>query len=486
MAKKENPKPAVRRRKKPEPRCSPKLSPARVLPVPPDDSGSTPRVRIRMYRVGVGDCFLITLPRAGGEDFRLLLDCGVHTAQKSGADKLRDAVADIMEETQGKLDVVVATHEHWDHISGFSQAKDQFDQCSAEEIWLAWTEDDKDPLARSIANGKHRALTALRGAETRMHLAGMAGNDNPLTSLLGFYGGGGGKKSVEAWSVLKAMSKTIRFHKPGDPPIEVPGADARFFVLGPPRDEAAIARDAPRKSGDEVYAFGAYRRMVEELEPAMQDRPSTIFDERFAASLASSRAMPFFAARYWSAFSPDEQRVERAEGSQDWRRIDTDWMGAATTLALKLDEDTNNTSLVLALELGPPDKDGPVVLFAADAQIGNWLSWQKVKWSYRGRTVTGPGLLRRTIVYKVGHHASHNATLKADGLELMDALELALITTDAEMASNVGWGRLPWKSLIERLEEKTKGNVIRSDRPLPEASATVRVTEGNGYFDVEI
>ena len=44
------------------------------------------------------------------------------------------------------------------------------------------------------------------------------------------------------------------------------------------------------------------------------------------------------------------------KGGQDekanWRQIEDDWLGAADGLALKLDSDTNNTSLVLAIELG--------------------------------------------------------------------------------------------------------------------------------------
>jgi hypothetical protein len=33
--------------------------------------------------------------------------------------------------------------------------------------------------------------------------------------------------------------------------------------------------------------------------------------------------------------------------------------------------------------------------------------------------VKAEDLLERTVLYKVGHHASHNATLRQKGLELM-------------------------------------------------------------------
>ena len=105
------------------------------------------------------------------------------------------------------------------------------------------------------------------------------------------------------------------------------------------------------------------------------------------------------------------------EQAQSWRRIDEDWLGSAAQFALNLDSATNNTSLVLAIELSP---GGEVLLFPADAQVGNWLSWQKVQWSLDGnKTVTATDLLKRTVFYKVGHHGSHNATLREHGLELI-------------------------------------------------------------------
>ena len=63
---------------------------------------------------------------------------------------------------------------------------------------------------------------------------------------------------------------------------------------------------------------------------------------------------------------------------QSWRRIDEDWLGSAAQFALNLDSATNNTSLVLAVGLSP---GGEVLLFPADAQVGNWLSWQDFRWT---------------------------------------------------------------------------------------------------------
>ena len=178
--------------------------------------------------------------------------------------------------------------------------------------------------------------------------------------------------------------------------------------------------------------------------------------------------MAFFKERYWTSEKPTD----------DWRRIDADWLGGSTELALQLDSLTNNTSLALAIEL----PDGDVLLFAADAQVGNWLAWQEREWRVGGRTVTGPDLLRRAIFYKVGHHGSHNATLKAQGLELMENLRVAMIPVDKEMAMKKRWNHMPLDELVEALGDKAKGVVLRADAPMPQSRE--KVVETELFFEV--
>ena len=153
---------------------------------------------------------------------------------------------------------------------------------------------------------------------------------------------------------------------------------------------------------------------------------------------------------------------------ESWRKIDHDWLRATEALALKLDNDTNNTSLVLAIELM---ESGKVLLFPGDAQVGNWLSWEKVEWELKDQNgdeviVQGHDLLRRTVFYKVGHHGSHNATLREKGLELFDDPELvAMIPVSEKMVRKKGW-KMPFGPLMERLQEKTMGRVFRADRKI--------------------
>jgi hypothetical protein len=130
-------------------------------------------------------------------------------------------------------------------------------------------------------------------------------------------------------------------------------------------------------------------------------------------------------------------------------------------LALQLDNRTNNTSLVLAFEFAA---SGRVLLFAADAQVGNGLSWSDVKFGTGPDAVTGSDLLARTVYLKVGHHGSHNATLKAKGLERMTDPDLAaFIPVNERDAKQIGWGRMPFQGILDELAARTAGRVIRAD-----------------------
>ena len=130
-------------------------------------------------------------------------------------------------------------------------------------------------------------------------------------------------------------------------------------------------------------------------------------------------------------------------------------------------------SLVLAIEFG----GGDVLLFAGDAQVGNWLSWQDLKWP----DMTGPDLLARTVFYKVGHHGSHNATLREKGLEMMTKLRIAVIPVDQQVAIKMRWGAMPLESLVAALSKQTErnnGQTLRTDIP-PQAHDQWR--HGDGF-----
>jgi beta-lactamase superfamily II metal-dependent hydrolase len=456
---------------------------------------ATPEAVIRMYRVGFGDCFLLTLPRQDAAPFRMLIDCGVAQRTANEAALMQEILRDVIDETKGELDVLVVTHEHYDHVSGLLAAADLFltpgeaadaKRLRVRETWFAWTEDPNDPDARRIALTRREKVQRLsrlavnlardQGAEAQTLAAQIGG-------LIGFFGVAPGEDSKTHLALENARSfgERVSYHRPGEPPITLEGvAGARIWVLGPPFDEAALrVRDNPRETyrlaadaelGHAFFLAGALGNGAR-LDDDPQGDPYAPFDPAYTVALdpgpdglaASSGAHPMTAEM--------EQFLKRHysnDSDQSWRRIDADWLGAAAELALDLDNRTNNTSLVLAIELG---HGGPVLLFAADAQVGNWRSWKETSWTLPdGGTMRGPDLLRRTVFYKVGHHGSQNATLKAEGLELMPDNLVAFIPVDHDAAVSHAWGdKFPLPGLEKALAEKTAGRVVRNDRPFPEA-----------------
>ena len=397
---------------------------------------------------------------------------------------MQKVVAHLAEKTP-HIDVLVVTHEHWDHVSGFSQQSERFKGMTFDNVWVAWTEDPADPLAKKLRAERRSAEDALRMAVTRLGMAGASESAGRVNSLVSFFGAvPGSTEGAMTFAKGLAGKQKLRYCKPSEPPIELEGLpDVRFWVLGPPKDEKLIKKSNPNKGdgygldagpgGSQSFLMAAVARDIKSMgmdaagiEGPIQDP----FDTAQCIPLERARQIPFF-ERFYSGDAGDRSLREKVneEGeivyqdyrNQSWRRIDADWLGSSETMALQLDSATNNTSLVIAIELV---KSGDVLLFPGDAQAGNWLSWQDLKWSVGGKTVTGPELLARTLFYKVGHHGSHNATLQAKGLELMVRDDLvAMVPVNHKMAEKKGWGKMPLPDLMSRLRAKSHGRVLCID-----------------------
>jgi hypothetical protein len=410
-------------------------------------------VRVRMYRQGLGDSFLLTFD-PGGSPKHVLIDSGVLKGTPQGDQRMREVAQNVVAETGGSLDVMVATHEHWDHVSGFAQAKEVWDGLDVDEVWVAWTEDPADELANELRHKKRQALRALVAAAQRLAAApseGARATAERIEGVLDFHGdlGAGGVATTEgALQWVKDRQAKLRYLRPGE---ILPEFGVRVHVLGPPHDRELIKKSDPSKRHPEVYHLaGDTESELGFLAAAggltghdADDRQP--FDKWFRMPARQAKAEPLFKHGYDAP-------------SEAWRRVDADWLGAAGPLALHLDSDTNNTSLVLAFEL---EKDGAVLLFVGDAQVGNWLSWESVE--FKDSEVTSADLLARTVLYKVGHHASHNATLEEKGLELMTSAELAaLIPVNRVTAEKKKWN-MPFPPLYDRLMEKTKGRILDAE-----------------------
>jgi hypothetical protein len=455
-----------------------------------------PRVRIRMYRVGLGDCFLVTL--AGPPLVHILVDCGTLRAATTGA-TMRHVVDDIRQTTGGRLHLLVVTHAHWDHVSGFWSEREAFDAIRVDRVWVGWTENPQDPEAIRLTQSRDDLLESIVlavnllseaepvRAEERAALRAIADRTRQLLEFAGETPGGteapgqdAGARVRDAMAVASLRAgRTPSYVRAGQvvEPEWAPGV--RIYVLGPPSDVAAIVSPGAARTAalhrvsavsqalsvaarfcGSALTFPEYR---DRLDPASRQtfERSLPFDDRFRLETADETARRAYLASY------------DAEGA-GWRRIDADWLTAADDLALQLDNAVNNTSVVLALEL---IDDRRVLLLPGDAQLASWQSWTDLRFTVRQPdgappTVTASELLRRTVFYKVSHHGTNQGTRIEEGLDLMPHDDLmAALSVDARVAAerNPPWN-MPAGDLHRRLLERTRGRVLRSDTGWPAAS----------------
>jgi hypothetical protein len=259
--------------------------------------------------------------------------------------------------------------------------------------------------------------------------------------------------------ILKTIGKAKpQYLLPGRT-LEMPGLPAgsvRIHVLGPPRNYDLLYRKDPKKGESYDHALAAAGMRAERFLNAVGEGSGAASSEEVHYPFAS----PY--KRNAGAHSPELQKIVQRYKCHAgaWRTIDDDWLMQAEALALFLDTFTNNSSLVLAIELVESKK---VLLFAADAQTGNWLSWDDVPWE--DKAVKTDGLLARTVFYKVGHHASHNATLVA-GFEKMTNPDLVAFIPVHKQDSNItkpnGW-KMPAPNLFRKLKEQTSNRVLQMD-----------------------
>jgi hypothetical protein len=449
-------------------------------------------VEIRCYCHGLGDSMLLRFAKEDGKPFWMLIDCGIHSAAKGGAQKMREVVADIAARTGGVIDVVVGTHEHWDHLSAFLQANEQFARITVREVWFSWAENPSDPDARKLDRFKADAAFTLAEASGAVSdSVGMAGVREGIDAILGFVFGAKGERVRDAREKLRGMGSVVRYLEPGTmaPLPDVP--KVRAYVFGPPRDPKLLGIEDILS---ETYAIGGGALPAAPLANAfdlrdgdlsIDDDPSAPFDGMVGRPLSSVLAGDWSTDPNHAADDAFIWTHYLDPGAGNWRRVDNDWLASSVDLALQLDGRTNNSSLVLAFEL---IDSGRVLLFAADAQIGNWLSWSAVTFEEPGKApVKADDLVRRTVFYKVGHHGSRNAT-RAAALEMMDRSNLvAFSPTDESLAGRVGWKDFPAPKTTARLHQLTSGRFIQSDaRWVHDATVPSPVKLGGALKDIVV
>ena len=388
-------------------------------------------VRVRMYNVGFGDWFLIEFPTDGPRPFRVLVDCGAHSSgyprdgwkPEDAADQI---ITDVSDGADPHIDVVVATHRHQDHVSGFEA--EAWGTVSVGEVWMPWTEHPTDAKAASIRRRQLRLASGLVGAlEHKLALGMQPAKVQPLLDLV--------TNSLSNEAAMRTLHRGFRgrpkhrFLSTGRPavlaPEDLPGLTVH--VLGPSRDEKVI-RDMDPPAGQ------SYLRFVDG-GPAASDAT--------AAHRPFGRQFSFDEASYvanWANLALDPAIKQSAADMTE---------GDDVAAAVAIDKAVNGTSLMLMFEFGDA-----YLLFPGDAQWGTWHA-----------ALDDPehrALMERTTFLKVGHHGSHNATPKELLEDVLDGRKIWGAATSVHPIDQ--WPQIPKDELMDRLAEKAT-RVRRSDKP---------------------
>lgn len=443
-------------------------------------------VIIRMYHTGsVGDCFLLLFRKDDEVVFTMLIDCGGYKTKK---EQITACVEDIQSSIiDNTIDLVVVTHEHEDHVSGFNQARTIFDKIKFKQVWMSWAENEDDPLAKKLLAEKGKKVKALqsllernlqqvkarqrvkssyvrysRALEKRSLGLKKAIDLLEFENIASLASPGVRLKISDAMKYVKgkslSKSKSKMYRKPGDVVDDLVGG-VKFHILGPPYDDDlhGIKNDLQH---NEMYAIA--------LKMGMR------FND-FNLSENTLETDKFLKSPFSSRFRMDEKEVKKFnrdyynKSQNQWRQIEYDWLDGAGELAIALTSYVNNTSLAFAIEM---KNSGKVLLFPADAQSGNWMSWHDEAVSKKLKKNgghTAQQLLAKTIFYKVGHHGSHNGTASLSGLEKMTEEKILAFMPLVQDKVPEAWGgseNFPAKALYKKLVEKTNGALIRTDNGL--------------------
>jgi beta-lactamase superfamily II metal-dependent hydrolase len=382
------------------------------------------QISIKMYDVGFGDSFFLKIPTNEGMK-TILFDCG-SWKQADGKKYMDKAVPQIIEDcTDGKarIDIVVCSHRHSDHVYGFERS--EWSDVEVGEVWMPWTEEDNNPKAKKLKD-RHEEMAMKLISAFRLQMK-MEGADKDRINA--FY-----EMAVNAFKNEKAMDmlyggfkgkpkhRYLSLKEDDKPDVFMtdilPGI--RINVLGPTLNTKVFGSLKP-ETGE------SYLNIYSSPEENGKQTPEPFSDN-------------------WVI--PDNEIEEYSKLDEKIKKqIDdiAEMENFGSELAIKvLDNEMNNSSLILMLEVGDQ-----FLLFPGDAQWGPW--------EIALNNPSMRSLLEKTTFYKVGHHGSHNATPKSFVEKLLQGQPYAMVSTKPGVHNAV-----PKTGLMNALKAKT--NLARSDK----------------------
>lgn len=357
---------------------------------------------IRAYQMGFGDCFLLSFAYDDASARHILIDFGSAGIPEKYKVSLDDVAADIKKQCGGALDIVVATHRHKDHISGFATAADGkgpgdvIRGLNPKRVIQPWTEAPDAPEGWTGPDGTTpaKAFAEHQSSLASMHALAQAVVDRldrkdgfdprwPLTDRLRFLG----EDNVKNLSAVKnlqdmagAVENNLYVYHGCHLDLSAILPNVTVHVLGPPTLKQSASIKTFAKSSADYWFKAQQLAKLAASEDVAKGKTSRLFPDLKRTDSFRKSKLP--TEMRWVA-----ERVDIAEQDQ--------MLGIVTAL----DNVMNNTSVILLFEAGRKK-----LLFPGDAQLENW--------SYALQSDMAE-LLNDVDLYKVGHHGSLNATPKS-------------------------------------------------------------------------
>ncbi len=430
------------------------------------------KLRVRMYRVGFGDFFLITVPTKSGPQ-HILIDCGVHAGNIG---TMKDCVQDLVNVTERKLALVIATHYHADHLSGFAS---NFDEFAKFEVGMVWITNRLDPDNENATKFKAQLRSLAGDLQFRLGLRAKGQDENTeeglatqralfkVSDALGLDAGdvqlGAAAREGSNDKALRLLTTgfkntPVKYYQGGDTP-ELPKSLKGAIT-------AELLAPAPIDAGGE---FSTEDNNAEQYLAAAAENglpPDTLrpFDKEWPASYVDYPPQVF-----------SEYETDTPGGWVDMENVlKASQPDALLAAADKLDGTLNNQSLVILFTV-----KNRKLLFVGDAQWSNWSYWlygKNVKGKDPGILESAKEILGSVDFYKVGHHGSTNAN-PIPAVTALNPKCVSMCSTESSDAyphkkrpygtiskdPNKKGTEVPRITLMEEMERLTGNRLVRSD-----------------------
>jgi hypothetical protein len=388
----------------------------------------------------------------GRSERHMLVDFG-STHGAVGGPKLTDVANLVAEHTSGKLDVLVISHRHRDHLEGFASdaARAVIAGLRPRLILRPWV--DQPDLA---TNATH-PTGAGKSKENRRFVAGLESAQEFAETVRAQIRDGERRRSL--LDIADEVEESLPNREAIEELDKLAGKNGRYLHYGM---DVALARVLPGVTCD-VIGPPTIEQYPEVQRQRENDKAEFWLSQ---ASLGRDGATRIAEA------NPDrwkELTQPRGIGPGRWllENMTTHQHAAMYRLVRSVDDVLNNTSLILLFTVGQRR-----LLFPGDAQIENW------EWVLgHAREPRRSQLLAKLAdvdVYKVGHHGSRNATPKSlfkmwtTGAAKRRPM-VALMSTRTKVHEGV-----PKPALVKALDERMQ--LFRTDE----------LAEGDTHIEIEV